>query len=147
MLWKSYPFDSLGNYQFSVIFARYRGKWVFVRHEERETWEMPGGHIEKGETPGRAAERELYEESGAREFVLHPVADYWASAKGDDAARIKGESAGQIYLADITLLGDLPESEIAEVRLFDDIPENLTYPDIIGPNFVLVAEKCAELGI
>ena len=35
---------------FSVIAARYRGKWVFCRHKKRTTWEIPGGHREAGET-------------------------------------------------------------------------------------------------
>ena len=35
---------------FSVIAARYQNKWVFCRHKDRETWELPGGHIEAGET-------------------------------------------------------------------------------------------------
>ena len=36
---------------FSVIAARMRGEWVFCRHRDRATWEMPGGHRETGETP------------------------------------------------------------------------------------------------
>jgi 8-oxo-dGTP diphosphatase len=32
---------------YSVIAARYAGKWIFVKHHDRLTWEIPGGHIEK----------------------------------------------------------------------------------------------------
>lgn len=60
----------------AVIAAKYRGKWVFCRHKERKTWEFPGGHIEKGETAEAAAGRELYEETGALEYRLYPVAAY-----------------------------------------------------------------------
>ena len=38
-----------------VMGARYRGQWIFVKHRERETWELPAGHIEPGESPDRAA--------------------------------------------------------------------------------------------
>ena len=48
-----------------VIYAKYKGKIVMCRHEKRETWEIPGGHIEENETPEEAARREIYEETGA----------------------------------------------------------------------------------
>ena len=41
-------------------------------HKERDTWESPGGHIDEGETPLEAAERELYEETGAIDFDFKP---------------------------------------------------------------------------
>jgi len=47
-----------------VMGARYRDEWIFVRHKERVSWEMPAGHIEPGETADQAAERELLEEAG-----------------------------------------------------------------------------------
>jgi 8-oxo-dGTP diphosphatase len=38
---------------------------------------------------------------------------------------------GRLYLAIISKLGSLNDvSEIAEVRMMDSLPENLTYPDI-----------------
>ena len=50
--------------KYSVIAAQYRGKWIFCRHKARTTWEIPGGHIEPGETSDQAAFRELWEETG-----------------------------------------------------------------------------------
>jgi len=38
---------------------------------------------------------------------------------------------GQVYLADITELSDIPDSEMSEVALFDTYPEELTYPHIL----------------
>ena len=35
-----------------------------------------------------------------------------------------------MFYAEIKELGDLPESEIGEVKLFDALPEKLTYPEI-----------------
>ena len=43
--------------RYSIIAARFRGQWVFVRHKERSTWEIPGGHIEEGETAMETADR------------------------------------------------------------------------------------------
>ena len=51
--------------KFSVIVSRHNNKWVFCKHRERNTYEVPGGHIEPGETPSEAARRELKEETGA----------------------------------------------------------------------------------
>ena len=45
--------------KFAVIVANYRGKWVFCKHKERDTYECPGGHREQGETILETAKREL----------------------------------------------------------------------------------------
>ena len=55
---------------YSVISAKFEGKWIFVRHNKRTTWEIAGGHIEDGETSFEAAGRELMEETGAFKFSL-----------------------------------------------------------------------------
>ena len=50
--------------KFTVILAKYQGSWVFCKHKERDTYEIPGGHREKGEDILCAAKRELMEETG-----------------------------------------------------------------------------------
>lgn len=65
---------------FSVIIARTGKKWVFCKHKERDTYEVPGGHREAGETIEEAANRELKEETGAVDFKIEPVCVY--SVKG-----------------------------------------------------------------
>ena len=44
---------------------RSNGKWVFCKHKERDTYEVPGGHREAGENILETAKRELQEETGA----------------------------------------------------------------------------------
>ncbi len=117
--------NELKIYKYVVIISFYKGKILLSRHKERTTWETQGGHIECGETPLQAAKRELYEESGAVEFDIQPLCDYWAG----DTLTGKGEN-GMVFTANIKELSMMPESEMAEVKQFDSLPNNLTYPEI-----------------
>ena len=133
MTCKVCPLGTLAPYKYVVVMSRYQGKILLSRHKDRTTWETQGGHIEPGETPLEAARRELYEESGALEFEIRPVFDYWA---GDD----KAGASCQVFAAEIRKLGPLPESEMAEVRAFDEVPPNVTYP-AITPEIFASLEK------
>ena len=108
---------------FAVIHAAYKGKWVFVRHKDRNTWEIPGGHREANEDIDATASRELYEETGAVKYEIEQVCDYSVTKDG-------ATTFGRLFYAGITELGQLPESEIKEIRLMKEMPESLTYPDI-----------------
>lgn len=35
--------------KFAVIFAKTQNKYVFCKHRDRDSWEVPGGHRENGE--------------------------------------------------------------------------------------------------
>lgn len=120
---KTASLESLQPYKYVVVFSVYEGKLLFSRHQKRVTWETQGGHIEPGETPLEAARRELFEESGAVDFDIRPLFDYWA---GDE----EGGANGVVFAALIRRLGPLPESEMAETRSFSSLPESLTYPGI-----------------
>ena len=110
--------------KFAVIAARYKDKWVFSRHKERKTYEIPGGHRETNEHIDNTAARELQEETGAVEFKVSPICIY--SVTSEDKT-----SYGKLYFADIKELGELQkEMEIAEIILTDKLPDKLTYPAI-----------------
>jgi 8-oxo-dGTP diphosphatase len=109
---------------YSVISARYCDRWIFVRHQDRSTWEIAGGHIEDGESSYDAAQRELKEETGALRFNLDCVATYSVTKES-----VTGY--GRLYLAEVFEMGEIPDvAEIAEVLLSEGLPSNLTYPDI-----------------
>jgi 8-oxo-dGTP diphosphatase len=106
-----------------VIGARYRQQWVFVRHRERLTWEMPAGHIEEGETAFQAAIRELREETGTLRSSLRIICDYevWVAQRRE---------CGRLYAAEILEMEEGLDHEIAEVRLAHSLPSDLTYPEV-----------------
>ena len=106
-----------------VIVAKYNNQWVLVRHNERTTYEVPGGHIESGEDVFTAAKRELYEETGAKDFSLDLVS-FYAVNREDQS------SGGGLFFSVIKELSELPNYEIVEVTLFDFLPDNLTYQQI-----------------
>ena len=108
--------------KFAVIMARYVDGWLFCRHKQRTTWEVPGGHREPGESIDDTAKRELYEETGAVRFDLRKIGAYGVCADGVT-------TYGMLYFAEIRELGKLPpEMEIGEITVSDILPANLTYP-------------------
>lgn len=118
----NYPPGWLPNIRFVVIFANYQGKWVYCFHKYRGSFEHPGGHVEPGETPMQAARRELYEETGITDCRIMPLWDYeqiWEDGTG--------KNNGRVFYAEVRSLGELPESEMARIELFDSVPENYTY--------------------
>ena len=132
-----FPLNYLPSYKYTVICSNYRGKWILSRHRNRDTWETQGGHIEAGESPLEAAKRELYEESGIKDADVYPVCDYW----GFNQFRC---SNGMVFLAVVYSIGELPESEMQEIGMFEELPENLTYPQT-SPVLYREAEKMLKL--
>ncbi|MDA3731141.1 NUDIX domain-containing protein [Niameybacter massiliensis] len=114
--------------KYAVIASRYKGQWVYCKHKERDTFEVPGGHREQGETIVECAKRELYEETGAVAFELIQIGVY-SVVRGDI------ETFGMLFFAEISELGKLPDMEIEQISFFDEIPEKLTYP-LIQPKLV-----------
>ena len=94
--------------EFAVIIAKHNGKWVFCKHRERCTWEVPGGHREQGEDILETAKRELYEETGAINFEINPICIYSVTAPDNFNGK---ETFGKLFFAEIhTFEIRLPQS-------------------------------------
>lgn len=115
--------------KFAVVASRSEGKWVLCRHKERDTYEVPGGHREEGESIRQTAERELREETGVAGFEMEPVCVY--SVTGKNRVNESGEETyGMLYYAEIQSFEGRLHSEMEQIELFDELPGKLTYPQI-----------------
>lgn len=113
--------------KFAVIISKSRNRYVFCKHRDRDTWEIPGGHREAGEDILNTAKRELYEETGALEFDIEPICVYSVSSTDN----FEGDTTfGMLFFADIKRFETELHSEIEKITLACQLPKKLTYPDI-----------------
>ena len=125
--------------KFAVIISKTNGKWVFCKHKERNTYEVPGGHREENETILETAKRELKEETGALDFTVTPICVY--SVTGKNKVNETGEETyGMLFFADIKSFENELHSEMEKVLITDTLVENWTYP-LIQPKLIEEAKR------
>lgn len=125
--------------KFAVIISKSNGKWVFCKHKERDTYEIPGGHREDGESILETAKRELQEETGAVRFHIEPICVY--SVTGKTRVNETGEETfGLLCYAEILAFSDKLYSEMEKVVLMEKLPESWTYP-FIQPKLIEEFER------
>ena len=132
--------------KYAVIIAKTNGKWVFCKHRKRDTYEVPGGHREPGETIFETAKRELIEETGAIDFTLSPVCVYSVKGKTHTDDTIDTESFGMLYISDIFSFENQLHNEIEKLLITDTLVENWTYP-LIQPKLIKEAHRRGHLSI
>lgn len=114
---------------FTVTFARFEGRWIFCRRRDGNGFDVPGGRRETGESIEETAERELYEETGARSSKITPICAYTVDRDGV-------VTYGGLYFAEVGRLDALPEcSEMEDILLSDSLPSPLRFPDIMPELF------------
>lgn len=123
--------------KFAVIISKTNGKWVFCKHKERNTYEVPGGHREKNEDIVDTARRELYEETGALRFDLKPICVYSVTTEDNYDGQ---ETFGLLCYADIYEFEEKLHSEIEKIIITEKLVENWTYP-LIQPELIKEAKR------
>jgi ADP-ribose pyrophosphatase YjhB (NUDIX family) len=102
------------------------GKLLLVREAQDGGWTLPGGWADVGESPARAAEREVFEEAGLQVRALRLVGVY--DANRIEAALPLFHAYKLVFLCE-RLTGDLTTSnETSEVAFFPltDLPGSLS---------------------
>ena len=126
---KIYDLDYCNESEYTrvVCVSRYKDKFVFSYNKKRNGWEIPGGHIEKGETWIEAAKREVYEETGATKIKIEPVCIY------------KINSFALLCFCEILEIDELPkEYEMDKIMFSDELPNKLTFPEAYKIYFEVV---------
>lgn len=126
--------------EFAVIIARTEGKWVFCKHRERDTFEVPGGHREANEAIFDTAKRELYEETGAIDFDIKPICVYSVEGNTREGEILKEKNYGMLYFAEIYSFEKELHNEIEKLLITDTLVDNWTYP-LIQPKLIQEAQR------
>lgn len=91
-----------------ALFPDPDGRIMLVRPSYQESWEIPGGMLEPGETPTAACEREIAEELGLSVKVGRLLVADWAPHPD------QGEKLLFVFDG-----GHLTESQLAAIRFVD----------------------------
>ena len=105
---------------------------MFVRHPQRG-WEIPGGHLNDGETPEEAMIRELFEETGCNGEILAWNKTYYDSGW---VAHVAVESLP------ISESWSVEDKNVAEVKWWSEIPPVIEWTK---EEFSDLSKWCANL--
>ena len=90
----------------AVVFRRRKGRVEFLlvsRNSDPDQFVLPAGHIDPGESPKQAAQRECYEESGVDIDLINTLANY------NHIKRRGTVSPTRVYLATPNTIAPSPE--------------------------------------
>lgn len=62
-----------------VVVTDSQNRILLTQRNDVPVWVLPGGHVERGETPAAAVVRELFEETGVKVNRITPIAQYFTS--------------------------------------------------------------------
>jgi len=100
-----------------VLFRDAAGRVLLVKPTYKDGWEIPGGYVEKGESPRAAALREVNEELGADLDVTNLLVSDWAPHPNEGDKLLFIFRGGTLDEGDLDRF-ELRSTEIAEARFF-----------------------------
>lgn len=114
-----------------VVIARARdGRLLMVHDKDSDAWTLPGGIMEPGETPGDAAVREVFEETGMSATLTRIVAV--VGGQECETTYLNGDRIAWVATVFAAWLGDDPPVadgvETCDAKLFT--AEEAAYLDI-----------------
>lgn len=109
----------------------------------KNSWVLPGGHIEKGESPERAALREVREETGLKTHVVSFL-NVYSDPKRDP----RGHTVSSVYVLKHTSSSLKRTSEVSESRFFakNEVPRKIGFDhkEIIEDAFRFLNKKSVK---
>ncbi|WP_427340087.1 NUDIX domain-containing protein [Caloranaerobacter sp. DY30410] len=106
-----------------LVVLFYNENLVMTYHPKRRGWEFPAGTREEGETVLECAIRETYEATGAELLEIQSIG-YYTVQKEDEILKYA------IFIGEVEKFNPKPRwSETDLVKLFDKLPENISYDD------------------
>ena len=109
-----------------------RGRVLWIRRSDTGWWGLPGGVIEFGETPGDAAVREAFEETGFVVEVIRLAAIDWKRAVADAVfvfeCRITGGTATPSAETSEVVFIDMAEPPNAPPHIIERIRRVISSP-------------------
>jgi ADP-ribose pyrophosphatase YjhB (NUDIX family) len=100
------------------VIALKNNEVLLVRHTYKLNWHLPGGGIKRKETLVEAANRELYEETGAKVDNLELVGVFTNFSEGRNDHIV-------LFSGNIVKLDNIKNREISEVKFvcYNDLPQ------------------------
>ena len=121
-----------------------QGHLLLVRPTYKDGWDIPGGYVEPGESPGAACLRELKEEIGLTIAIGRLLVVDWAPHPAEGDKLLFVFDGGTMTDAEAAAL--VPDGvEIAEIRFHAEVGLEGRMPDRLSRRLRLAAEA-ARLG-
>lgn len=117
-----------------VVAVDARGRLLLVRRADDDTWGLPGGGVEPGESWGEAAHRECMEETGWQ-VRLTGLFGMYSDPESQVHVYPNGRRVhflGVVFAAAAIGQSGQPDDEVHEVAFFapDALPEPVFAPDL-----------------